>query len=161
MPSPRPTRFSGLFPDESVTDSFWIRETGVVQLPALTNSPALVLIGVLLPATPADGTAHGSLGLELKLDGGTVSNRPEIAPGPFRLEVAWPVSTTPVGHRLEMRLLGVGGSNLLAWLGRVTGLWFLKPWRRQARNRRSRGRFSALRPDALENCPGHVPGCRE
>lgn len=138
MPPHRPIRFTGLFQDEAVTDSFWIRETGVVQLPALENSPLLVLVGELLPAGSGDSTAGGSLGLELKLDGQTVLNRPEIAPGPFRFEMPWPASTTPSGHRLEIRLLGVGGSNFIAWLGRITGLGFLKAWRRQARNRRLR-----------------------
>src|SRR5690606_6374156 len=42
------------------------------------------------------------------------------------------------GHVLALRLRGVGGSNLLAWLARVTGLGFLQPWRRQPRNRRLR-----------------------
>ncbi|MFI5336746.1 MAG: glycosyltransferase family 4 protein, partial [Opitutales bacterium] len=45
---------------------------------------------------------------------------------------------TAGGHRLELRLLGVGWSNFLAWLGRLTGLGPLQPWRRQARNRRLR-----------------------
>lgn len=138
MPPRRSIRFAGLFPDESVNDSFWIRETGVVQLPALKDAPALVVIGVLLPADPKDGPANGSLGLELKLDGQIVLTRPEIAPGSFRLEVPWPVSTAPAGHRLEIRLLGVGVSNLLAWLGRVSGLGFLQAWRAQRRNRRLR-----------------------
>jgi glycosyltransferase involved in cell wall biosynthesis len=131
-------RFTGLFPDESVTDSFWMREAGVVLVPALENSPALVVAGELFPAAAGDATASGSLGLELKLDGQTVLTRQEISPGPFRLELPWPATTTPAGHRLELRLLGVGGSNFLAWLGRLTGLGFLKSWRAQTRNRRLR-----------------------
>jgi glycosyltransferase involved in cell wall biosynthesis len=35
-------------------------------------------------------------------------------------------------------LLGVAGSNFLAWLGRVSGINFLQPWRSQGRNRRLR-----------------------
>ena len=134
----RSTRFTGLFPDESVTDSFWIRETAAVLLPALANATTLAFVGELLPAPPGDATATGSLGLELKLDGQVVLTRPEIAPGPFRLELPWPATAIPAGHRLELRLLGVLGSNYLAWLGRVSGLGFLRVWRRQGRNRRLR-----------------------
>ena len=138
MPSRHTTRFTGLFPDEVATDSFWIREKGVVQLPALENSPDLVLIGELLPPAAPEAAATGALGLELLLDGQTALTRAEIPPGPFRLALPWPHRSSPVGHRLEIKMLGVTGSNLLAWLGRVSGLGVLQKWRRQPRNRRLR-----------------------
>ena len=34
MPRHRPTRFTGLFPDEVAVDSYWLRDTGTVLLPA-------------------------------------------------------------------------------------------------------------------------------
>jgi hypothetical protein len=138
MPLRRSTRFTGLFPEESITDSFWIRETGTILLPALDHAPALALVGELLLASPHDPTAAGPLGLELKLDGQTVLTRAAIEPGPFRFELAWPAFTTPAGHQLELQLLGVSGSNFLAWLGRLSGLGFLRAWRAQGRNRRLR-----------------------
>ncbi len=137
MPPRRPPKFTGLFFDETVEDSAWIRERGTVVLPALENAPQLAVIGELLPASGATATM-GPLGLEISLDGELKLTRAEIAPGPFRIALDWPESTTPTGHRLELRLLGVSSSNTLAWLGRVTGLGFLQVWRRQPRNRRLR-----------------------
>ena len=138
MPPRRPSRFSGLFPDETATDSFWIRETGTVLLPAQENSPKLALVGELLPAPAGDSTASGELGMELKLDGLTVLTREKIPPGPFRFELSWPASPISSGHRLEIRLLGVAGSNFLAWVGRISGRGFMQAWRKQGRNRRLR-----------------------
>ena len=138
MPPSRHSRFTGLFPDELVSDSYWIRETGTVLLPALENVPGLALVGELLPAAAGDSTATGRLGLAVKLDGRTVLTRAEIAPGPFRFDLPWPATRTQGGHRLELGLLGVTGSNFLAWLGRVSGLGFLQAWRAQGRNRRLR-----------------------
>jgi glycosyltransferase involved in cell wall biosynthesis len=138
MPSRRPTRFTGLFHDESAADSYWIREAGTVLLPALENSRTLVIIGEVLPAATGNAQAAGRLGLALSIDGHEVRRSAAIASGPFRLELPWPAGTTPAGHRLELRLLGVSGSNFLAWFGRVSGLGFLQAWRTQARNRRLR-----------------------
>ena len=138
MSTRRPTRFAGLFPDESAPDSFWIRETGTVLLPALAAAPTLAVIGEFLPAPPGDPTAAGRLGLELRLDGRTVWRRPEFAPGAFRIELPWPASRSATAHRLELRLRGVAGGNFLAWLGRLSGLGVLQPWRAQKRNRRLR-----------------------
>ena len=137
--SPRhPPKFTGIFQDDLPGDSCWIRETGVVLLPALTGVRNLVVAGEVLPAGEQDSTAAGPIGLALLIDGQMALQREELAPGPFRLEVPWPAATVNSGHTLTLQLTGVGGSNLLAWLGRVTGLGPLQPWRKQARNRRLR-----------------------
>lgn len=138
MPPRHSTRFTGLFPDEFVTDSFWIRETGAIELPPLAKVSSLAVIGELLPPVTNDAAVKGALGLELKIDGQPVLTRSEIPSGPFRFELPWPESTGPAGHRLELILLGVAGSNHLAWFARVSGLGFLQQWRRQPRNRRLR-----------------------
>ena len=138
MSSRRPTRFAGLFPDEAVSGSFWIRETGTVLLPAVENIRTLVILGEVRPAPATDGPAAGALGLALSIDGRPALQHETLPEGPFRLELPWPADTTTNGHRLDVALRGVGGSNFLAWLGRVTGLGFLQPWRTQPRNRRLR-----------------------
>ena len=138
MPSRRSPRFTGLFPDELVTDSFWIRETGVLHLPGLVDSSGVIVVGELLPSSPNDSTSGGQLGLELKFDGRRVLIQTDIPPGPFRFDLPSPSPANPAGHRLEIKLLGVNGGNFLAWLGRVTGLGLLKKWRGQALNRRLR-----------------------
>ncbi len=137
MPSRRPPQFTGLFFDETAENSAWIRGHGAVNLPPLDGSASLAIVGELLP--PSDNTTdQGALGLEIKIDDRMVSRQTRIKPGPFRFEIPWPATSTPSGHRLELRLLGVSFSNFLAWAGRVTGLSFLQKWRLQPRNRRLR-----------------------
>lgn len=137
--SPRhPPKFTGIFQDETAVDSCWIRETGFVLLPALVKARMLVVLGEVLPAGAQDSTAAGRLGLALQLDGQAAGRHEELAPGPFRLELPWPAGDSANGHRLELQLLGVAGSNFLAWLGRVSGLGPLQAWRTQDRNRRLR-----------------------
>ncbi len=137
MPSRRPPKFTGLFFDETAENSAWIREQGAINLPPLDGSASIAIVGELLPPS-GDTAANGALGLEIKIDDRIVSSQTGIKPGPFRFEIPWPATTTPSGHRLELRLLGVSFSNLLAWAGRVTGLGFLQKWRAQPRNRRLR-----------------------
>ena len=133
----RPPKYTGLFFDEIVENSAWIRETGTLTLPPLQQANSIVIVGEVLSAS-SDRVASGPLGLEMKIDGQTMALHPDIGQGPFHFEISWPTSTTPTGHKLELRLLGVTGSNLAAWLGRVTGLGFFQKWRSQSRNRRLR-----------------------
>jgi glycosyltransferase involved in cell wall biosynthesis len=129
-------KFTGLFHDDVVTDSFWIRERGTIELPPLQGVQRLRVVGEVL-AVRSDATARGKLGLTLALDGQTVSAVPAIPVGPFAFEFEAPVGA-PGGHALTLELHGVATSNLLAWAGRVSGLGPLQPWRKQARNRRLR-----------------------
>ena len=130
-------RFSGLFYDETPLDSCWIRESAALELPPLAGGARLAVCGEVLAPDPTDATAGGALGLAVSVEGRRVAVGGPFPVGPFRLE-----GTVPSGggatRRAELRLVGVGGSNVLAWLGRVTGLPAWQPWRRQARNRRLR-----------------------
>lgn len=131
-------KFSGLFHDETANDSYWIRECGVLSLPALTGVKVLCLTGEVLPADPTQPTSIGPVGLRATFDGREVFARAEIATGTFEFAVPDPGTDRTSAHELRLELLGVAGSNLLAWLGRITGLGFLQPWRAQRRNRRLR-----------------------
>ena len=132
------SKFSGLFHDEIATDSFWIREQARLTLPSLTGIGRVVILGEILPPNPADPTSAGDLGLRARLDGRNLAQHCSGQPGPFRLELPLTPSLAADGHTLSLQLTGVVGSNLLAWLGRLTGLGFLQPWRAQARNHRLR-----------------------
>ncbi|MSU45636.1 MAG: glycosyltransferase family 1 protein [Lacunisphaera sp.] len=136
-PRRRP-KFTGLFHDDVVTESYWMREKGVLALPPLAGIKQLSVVGELLPPTPADPTSAGELGLRISLDGREVAARTALATGPFRFDLDPPASDTTIGHTLALQITGVGWSNLLAWLGRLTGAGGLQPWRAQARNRRLR-----------------------
>lgn len=147
LPDPQPnrsnrhagrTRFSGLFHDETAYDSYWIRERGTLALPALKTAGELVVEGTLRPPLGDDSSSAGSLGLAVHLDGELRARHEQFVVGDFSLRLALPAQAPAGGHRLELELLGVRGSNLLAWLGRVSGLPFLQAWRRQNRNRRLR-----------------------
>jgi glycosyltransferase involved in cell wall biosynthesis len=137
MPPRLRPKFTGLFHDETATDSHWIREEGALALPSLAGIGHLTIAGEVLPPDPADPTSAGNLGLSVRLDGVEFAAA-SLPPGPFRLEFALPPDDPSDGHILVLKLTGVTGSNLLAWLGRITGLGLLQPWRRQARNRRLR-----------------------
>jgi len=131
------SKFTGLFHDDVVTDSFWLREQAVLTLPSLTGISRVTVIGEVLAPNPADPTSAGGVGLRAQLDGQSQTELAASAIGPFKLELALPPSES-AGHTLTLQLTGTAGSNLLAWLGRITGLGFLQPWRAQARNRRLR-----------------------
>lgn len=133
----RPPRFTGLFHDDAVPDSYWIRERGVLRLPPLTGVGRITVVGELLPPDDADPTSVGRPGLVARLDGGAPASVP-VAPGPFRVDLPVPRDASPSGSTLVLALTGVAGGNFLAWLGRLTRLGPLQPWRRQARNRRLR-----------------------
>jgi glycosyltransferase involved in cell wall biosynthesis len=131
-------KFTGLFHDDVVTDSFWIRETGELSLPSLAGHDRIAIVGEILPPDPTDPTSLGQPGLRAQIDGQTSARLIAPPPGPFRLEIALPSGSPSTSHTLTLQLTGTAGSNLLAWSGRVTGLGLLQPWRRQARNRRLR-----------------------
>lgn len=137
MSSRRPPKFTGLFFDETAEDSAWLRERGQLVLPPLQDVAAISIVGEVLPG-PDSGVARGNPGLEIAIDGHRRLRRESLPPGSFRLEIPWPANTASTGHHLTINLLGVAGSNFLAWLGRLSGLGFLQPWRTQARNRRLR-----------------------
>ncbi len=137
MPPRRRPKFTGLFHDEIVADSYWIREEGALGLPSLTGIRRLSIVGEVRPADPGDATAAGDLGLVARLDGVAFAAA-ALPPGPFRLDFTLPAEDPSEGHLLVLQPTGVAWSNGLAWLGRVTGLGRLQPWRQQARNRRLR-----------------------
>lgn len=130
----RRPRLGGLFHDETANDSFWLRDHGWLELPPLAAGTVIAIDGEVLPASAGDPTSHGGVGLVVSVGATLRLARTPLPDGPFKIELAPPAGAT----RLAFALTGVGFSNVLAWLGRVTGFGPLQPWRRQARNRRLR-----------------------
>ncbi len=158
-PNLRPRRtpkYSGLFHDEIATDSYWIRERGTIRLPPLGPAGPVVVTGTVLAADPAAPWSGGELGLRATLGEGAPVVRANLPAGDFRLELAVPESATTNPSELGLELLGVGRSNLLAWLGRVTGFGPWQPWRTQARNRRLRIRRIEAGGDKCGSLGGEV-----
>jgi glycosyltransferase involved in cell wall biosynthesis len=130
------TSYTGLFYDEFAEDSAWIRETGVVHLPPLDGTNRLVLRGEIRSHPAARGLEATSPSLEVFLDGRSAGRLDRPRRGPWELTIAVPPGST--GLALELRLAGVGFTNALAWLGRVTGLGPLQRFRAQNKNRQLR-----------------------
>jgi glycosyltransferase involved in cell wall biosynthesis len=132
------SHFTGLFFDEFASDSAWIREEAVLQLPPNDDALALTLRGEIRPHPDARGIETGAPALECRLDGARATWLDPAPSGPFEFALAIPVESARQGARITLRLHGVGLTNALAWLGRVTGFGPLQRFRAQHKNRQVR-----------------------
>ena len=141
-PSRRLAHYQGLFFDEFVPDSAWIRELGIVRLPPLAEKTVFVVQGEMHPHPDVHGLEAGSLGADFLLDGRCVATLRHLRPGPFRVRLSAGPAGIQSGAILGVRLRGTGVTNLLALLGRVTAGWpltgALQRFRRQNKNRQFR-----------------------
>jgi hypothetical protein len=116
--SRRFTAYAGLFFDTFESNSAWIRETATVRLPPLTGVRQLVVRGVVVTHPDARGLETGAPGLTLDVNGRRRATLTGPASGPWELRVDVPAAETVT---LAFTLSGIGLTNLLAWLGRITG----------------------------------------
>ena len=130
--------FDGLFFDDFCTDSAWIRETGVLQLPPSDGVSELVLRGEFRPHPAARGLETGAPSLTVALDGTTVAVLADLPPGPFDVRLPLASEIASRGFTLTLRLGDTGLTNALAWLSRVTGIGAWQHFRRQNKNRQLR-----------------------
>lgn len=137
-PASRFTRHEDLFFDDFATDSAWLRETATLRLPPVTAPLELVLRGEFRPHPAAHGLESGAPGLNCRLDGVLVASLSPRAPGPFTLRFTLPPRTDEAESILTLSLTDVGLTNLLAWLGRRTGLSAWQRFRGQRKNRQLR-----------------------
>ncbi|MSU22387.1 MAG: glycosyltransferase [Opitutus sp.] len=133
--SRRFTDYTGLFFDEFASDSAWIRETAHAHLPPLTGVSALVLRGEFRPHPDARGAETFAPGLDVFVNGRPAGALMILRPGPWELRVPVPAAESTT---LTLRLTGIGFTNLLAWLGRISGFSGLQRFRRQNKNRQLR-----------------------
>jgi glycosyltransferase involved in cell wall biosynthesis len=133
--SRRFTAYDGLFFDTFESNSAWIRETATVRLPPLSGVRQLVVRGLVVPHPEARGLETGAPGLALDVNGRRCATLSAPAPGPWELRVDVPAAETVT---LTFTLSGIGLTNLLAWLGRVTGLGAWQRFRAQNKNRQLR-----------------------
>lgn len=141
--------YAGLFFDEFAPDSFWIRERARIELPACDDVPAVVLRGEYRPHPQARGLERGLPGLEIRRNGQPVGRIDARQPGAFALTIDLPPAPEASTHVLDLALTGVGFTNLLAWLGRISGLGPCQRFRAQHKNRQ-------LRLIRLETTAGEV-----
>lgn len=129
------TAYEGLFFDAFEPNSAWIRERGRVRLPPLAGVTGLIVRGVIAPHPYARGIERPAPGLKLSINGQPAAELPRNSQGSWELRVALPKAETIT---LAFELTGVGGTNLLAWLARVTGLGAWQRFRAQHKNRQLR-----------------------
>ncbi len=143
--SRRFTAYSGLFFDEFDSSSAWIREHAFLRLPPLDGVSGLVIRGEIRPHPAARGPETGAPGLSLYLNARLAGTVAPGTTGPWEIRCAVPPGQTST---LTFRLHGVGVTNFLAWLGRVTGL---RPWQRfRAQNKNRQLRVGTIATDAGE-----------
>ncbi|MBL9189237.1 MAG: glycosyltransferase [Opitutaceae bacterium] len=127
--------YTGLFYDEFDANSAWLRERGTVRLPPLAGSGGLVLRGEVRPHPEARGLECGAPSLLVSVNGAPVAKLVSPPPGPWELRIAVPAAAAIT---VTFALEGVGLTNLLAWLGRTTGLSLWQRFRAQHKNRQLR-----------------------
>lgn len=131
--------YEGLFFDTFATDSAWIRDVGRIRLPPLQEAIDLRIRGEFRAHPDAAGSALAMPALALRVEGTRESQRIS-----FRGEVAWETTLrlsaecVAEGAELVFELQGVARSNFLAWLGRISGLPWLRRFRAQLKNRQLR-----------------------
>src|SRR4051812_6186218 len=114
--SRRFTAYAGLFFDEFDRNSAWIRERATVRLPPLTGVSTLVIRGIIQPHPETRGTEVSIPQLRVAVNGRVAARLRETAAGPWELRIALTMTESTT---LTLDLLGVGLTNLLAWLGRM------------------------------------------
>ncbi len=127
--------YSGIYFDEFETHSAWIREDACLELPRCGEVQEVVLRGAFRPHPAARGLEVRAPGLEVAVNGRPAGSLARVQPGPWELPLRLPADAAV---RITLQLTGVGWSNALAWLGRITGLGPLQRFRAQHKNRQLR-----------------------
>jgi glycosyltransferase involved in cell wall biosynthesis len=133
--SRRFTSYAGLYFDEFDEGSAWVREQGRISLPPLGGVSKLLIRGEFRAHPDARGVELGCPGLRVRINDQLAGEIAPTRPGKWELTVPLPPASATT---VVFELTGVGLTNTLAFLGRVTGLG---PWQRfrvQNRNRQLR-----------------------
>jgi glycosyltransferase involved in cell wall biosynthesis len=127
-----------VFFDEFDSSSAWIRESAELRLPPTGRVRTLTLRGKFQPHPDARGLELSPPGLVARVDGVFAGEVQDLAPGPFELHFRLPPASAQHPSVISLALQGVGRTNFLAWLGRLTGLAGLQRYRAQNKNRQLR-----------------------
>lgn len=143
--SRRFTAYSGLFFDEFDSGTAWIREHAFIRLPPLDGVQGLVIRGEIRPHPAARGAETGAPGLAVGINNRLAGTIAPGSSGPWEIRCPVPPGRTTT---LTFALRGVGFTNTLAWLGRVTRLG---PWQRfRAQNKNRQLRIASIATDTGE-----------
>ena len=134
----RSSHYAGLFFDEFDPASAWIRDHAELRLPPIGRVRTLTLRGKISPHPEARGREIPAPGLVVRVDGAVAGTLRNLAPGPFELRLSLPPESAQRAAVITLDLGGVGQTNFLAWLGRISGLAALQHYRAQTKNRQLR-----------------------
>ncbi|MDB6169874.1 MAG: glycosyl transferase group 1 [Verrucomicrobia bacterium] len=147
-PTGRFSHHSGLFFDTFDPESAWMRDRAELRLPPCEGIAGLVLRGDIRAHPDARGVERSSPRLTVRIDGKIAGSTTPPRTGKFELRLKLDPDSARRGPRLTLELGGVALTNLLAWLGRVTGFPAWQRFRAQAKNRQLR--IATLTSDAGE-----------
>ncbi|HUR60604.1 MAG TPA: glycosyltransferase family 4 protein [Opitutaceae bacterium] len=133
--SRRFTSYEGIYFDEFDTESAWIREVGTIVLPPLDGAQELVLHGTVHCHPDGRGNERRAPGLRVLVNGQLAGELTAPPAGEWTLHIPVP---SGLAVTLSLQLIGVGFTNLLAWLGRKTGFGPWQRFRAQNKNRQLR-----------------------
>ncbi len=133
--SRRFSHYTGLYFDDFDPTSAWIREVATVRLPPLGTVREVVIHGEFRPHPAVRGVEIGAPTLAVAVNGKRAAAQSPAAPGPWSLQAPVPVDAAST---LTLTLHGVRSTNVLAWLGRITGFGPLQRFRAQNKNRQLR-----------------------
>jgi glycosyltransferase involved in cell wall biosynthesis len=139
----------GFFQDEFQTESAWIRERALVRIPPLPHLGKVVIRGEFKTHPNARGIEAAPPALEIRLNGQPVAAVAYAESDRWEASVSLPPSAAGADFTLIFTLRGVGATNFLAWLGRVTRGWpLLHPLQHfRAQNKNRQLRFSQIEID--------------
>src|SRR6185369_2783247 len=143
--SRRFTAYSGIFFDNFDDSSAWIREEAAVRLPPLEGVREMIVRGKVQQHPDARGIETTPPGLRVRVNGREAAAMAQPSAGPWEFRIPVPASETVT---LTFQLTGVGGTNFMAWLGRVTGVGAWQRFRAQNKNRQLR--LTVIATDAGE-----------
>ena len=126
--------FSGLFFDEFDSGSAWIRDVAKITLPTGSSVGTVSVLGHYVVHPKADGREAGCPGLRLTGPDGSVRLVEPDSAGAFRVDLP----SCPEGGALQLELLRVTLTNILAWAGRISGIAAFQRYRAQHKNRQLR-----------------------
>ncbi len=135
------TRLRGIFFDEFVRESAWLRERATLQFPPQPGLKQITVRGEFRvhPGLPA---ATPCPALIISCNGTTLARISPTQPGPWETTVGIPASAAASVLQLQLTLEGVAWTNFLAWLGRIFSGWpalaAFQPYRAQNKNRQLR-----------------------
>jgi glycosyltransferase involved in cell wall biosynthesis len=138
--------FNGFYPSRDHADSVWLRDRARLQLPHPLPLSTLTIEGYFLPADETNASTKGNTGLMVSVLDRVIGESKTLPEGPFSLSFRLPEESKDRPFDLQLRLLGVGWTNTLAFLGRVgqkvplvrSLVSGIQPFREQGLNRRLR-----------------------